>query len=127
MRVIINEITHMNLNVIVEFSSDHGSAIACWNGKVPNINKEYQVEVDIDNTLTWNKDILENKDYSSVFRRNGTSIMISGDIDSIDDDGYTVLRIGDSIIPFLTTGTPFPVGTNVTLSTAKITLSPIDF
>ena len=127
MRVLINEIVCSKLNIIVAFSSDFGHAIADWNGEVPKINREYQVEFDINNTLTWEKDITKRGKNTKLIQQSGGAIQIYGDIDSIDDDGYTVLRIGDSIIPFLTTGTPFPVGTSVVLSTEKITLSPIDY
>lgn len=51
MRVQINEIIHENLNTIVAFSSNFGSAKAYWDGDEPIANSEYQVEVDINNTL----------------------------------------------------------------------------
>ncbi len=127
MRVQINEIIHENSNIIVAFSSSFGCAKAYWDGEEPIANSEYQVEVDINNTLVWNKDVLRHENYECAIQLKNDFILISGCIDSIDEDGYTVLRIGDSIIPFLTTGDPFQVGTNITLSTGTITLSPIDY
>lgn len=127
MKVQINEIIHENPNIIVAFSSSFGGAKAYWDGDEPIANSEYQVEVDINNTLVWNKDVLQHENYECSIQLKNDFILISGCIDSIDEDGYTVLRIGDSIIPFLATGDPFQVGTNITLSTETITLSPIDY
>lgn len=39
------------------------------------------------------------------------SIAITGHLESVDNDGYTILRLGECIIPFMTIGTPFRVGT----------------
>lgn len=127
MRIQINEIIHENSNIIVAFSSRFGGAKAYWDGDEPIADSEYQVEVDINNTLVWNKDVLRHENYKCSIQLKNDFILISGFIDSIDEDGYTVLRIGDSIIPFLTTGEPFQVGTNITLSTGTITLSPINY
>ena len=54
-------------------------------------------------------------------------IFITGCIDFVDEDGYTVLRLDDSIIPFLTIGEPYQVGTYVRLATKLITLYPLDY
>lgn len=70
---------------------------------------------------------MQHEDYACSIQLKNDSILISGCIDSIDEDEYTVLRIGDNIIPFLATGNPFQVGTNITLLTEAITLSPIDY
>lgn len=126
MRVQISEIIHEKSNITVAFSSEYGSATAFWDGPEPSINREYQVEVDIGNGLVWDIDILLNADHTNCIKTDECRIMISGDIEFVDDDGYTVLRIGKSIIPILTTGTPFPIGTNVTVSAKEITLSPFD-
>lgn len=127
MRVQINEILQKNSNIVVAFSSRFGGAKAYWDGDEPIANREYHVEVDINNTLVWNKDVLQHENDECSIQLKNDFILISGCIDSIDEDGYTVLRIGDSIIPFLATGDPFQVGTNITLSTETITLSPIDY
>jgi hypothetical protein len=127
MKVQIDEIIHGNSNIVVAFSSSFGSAKAYWDGDEPIAKSEYLVEVDVDNTLVWNKDILQHENNAYSIRLKNDFILISGYIDSIDEDGYTVLRIGDNIIPFLTTGAPFPIGTNVTLSTKTITLSPFSY
>ena len=127
MKVKVDEITCENSNIIVYFSNDFGGAKAYWDGEKPIAHQEYQVEVDIDNTLDWHKDVLPDNDCKGSIQLKNDSIFISGCIDSIDNDGYTVLRLGDSIIPFLTTGTPFQVGTYATLSVETITLSPVNY
>lgn len=127
MKVRIKEVIHENSNTVVAFSSNFGSAKAYWAGDEPTVNSEYLVEVDIDNALVWNTDILKNEgcEFSIVNKNN--SILISGRLESIDEDGYTVLRIGDNLIPFIASGDPFQIGAYILLSTRTITLSPFEY
>lgn len=127
MRVHINKIILENTNIIVLFSTDFGDAKAFWEGEVPTINSEYQVEVDIIDTLVWNIDIIraENDNYS--IQMENEFIHISGKLDSVDDDGYTVLRIGDNIIPFVATGEPFHAGTFISVSSKLLSISPVSY
>lgn len=127
MRVQVNEIIPENSNNLVFFSTDFGDAKAFWEGEEPIANKEYQVEVDINDTLIWNKDILKGDNGNYSIQLKNSLIHISGNLDSVDDDGYAVLRIGDNIIPFIAIGEPFQVGSFIKLSTKSISLSPISY
>lgn len=127
MRVRIKEIGKENPNNLVLFSTDFGDAKAIWEGEEPTINNEYQVEVDINETLIWNIDIIrvENGYYSIQIEND--IIHISGSLDSLDDDGYAILKIGESIIPFMAMGEPFQVGSFIKLATKIVSVSPISY
>ncbi len=127
MRVQVNEIISEDSNNFVLFSTDFGDAKAFWEGEEPVARREYQVEVDVNDTLIWHKDVLkdDNRNYSIELKNN--LILISGNLESIDDDGYAVLRIGDSIVPFIAIGEPFQVDSFIKLSIKSISLSPISY
>ena len=130
MRIRVKKIFCSNPDTIICFSTDFGSARALWtgwNGDTPKKNHVYDVEVDILQTLEWGVDIVEadGRKYSIIEKN--SIIFISGLIDSIDEDGYVVLRIGDYIIPFIATGIPLKVGTFVTLATKSISLTAFEY
>jgi len=127
MRVQVDKIISDNSDIIVCFSSDFGCAKAYWKGKEPSVNSNYQVEVDIDHTLMWGKEVLFEENSKPNIQQKNDQIFVTGCIDSIDEDGYTVLRLDDSIIPFLTIGEPYQVGAHVRLCTKLITLYPVDY
>lgn len=127
MRVQVNKVVPENSNHLVFFSTDFGDAKAFWEGEKPIVNSEYQVEVDIDDTLFWHKDILKGDNGSYSIQVKNNLVLISGNLDSVDNDGYAVLRIGDDIVSFMAVGEPFQVGTFIKLSTKSISLSPISY
>jgi hypothetical protein len=127
MRVVIEKITGEKHSLVVSFSSDFGNATAFWSGEDPSINHEYQVEVDIDHSLEWGKDVVFCTDDADCIQQESNSISISGSIDSIDEDGYTIIKLGENIIPFMANCSPILVGTRITLSVKSISLSPVDY
>ena len=127
MEVLINEIRQEGLNIIVFFSSNFGDAKGFWIGENPKINEFYQVEVDINDKLIWNQNIIKNIEHNYSVHLINNLICISGLLDSLDNDGYAVLRIGDNIVPFIATGKPFKIGSMIKLFTKSISMSPIDY
>jgi len=123
MKVIVNKVDCVGTTVIVSFSSAFGDAKAFWNGELPVPSHEYRVEVDIDD-LTRDVDVSISEICQPSIKLDKELICITGCIDSVDEDGYTVIRLGDYIIPFMLIGDLFDVGTNVELRTKSITLYP---
>jgi hypothetical protein len=113
---------------LVSFLSDFGSAVAYWEGEKPTIKGNYQVEVNISKKLVWRKDVLfdDTNSGDSIYIRDDNTF-ISGCIDSLDEDGYTILRLGDNIIPFFAIGKAFPIGTRITMAVEKLTFSPVNY
>jgi hypothetical protein len=108
----------------VSFSTGFGEAKAFWEGDKPMQNCEYYVEIDIHDVIILSKNILDKKNTYSI-QLCDDSIIICGKIDSINDDGYTVIRLGDSIIPFITPDKSLQAGTSVKLSAKYISLYPV--
>ena len=127
MRILVEKITDRNLNILVEFSSEFGKAVAFWEGEKPIANNEYHVEMDIRDTLIWNEQIQKAENNKHYIQQENDLIRIFGRIDSIDDDGYVTLRLGECIVPFIASGTPFQIGEHITLSAKEIFLSPVDY
>jgi len=120
-KISVNEV----INDIVHGSTCFGNIIVIWKGNRPEIGKTYYVELDIDGVYVWGQDIvLSNENISIISNEESTSL--SGIFESIDDDGYSVLRMGDYIIPFLTKGISFEIGSEININAKLISAYPID-
>ena len=126
MKIKIKKIIPKHSGIYIIFKTKCGEAEAYWNGNEPIINQEYYVEFDINQTLTWGIDILNNRSSISIRFANDL-VHISGILESIDDDGYSLIRVGENIIPFMATGTPFSIGSSIELVTKSVSLSPINY
>jgi len=126
MRIRVNKILTDKPEVTVLFITDYGDAKALWVGDTPIENQEYYVEVDVNDTLAWGKDVIEAENYYTI-RLEDDQVYISGILESVDSDGYTVLRIGESFIPFMASGHPLLLNSLIELSTRSVSLTPIDY
>ena len=128
MKICVEEIIPSKLPNTVRFSTEFGNALAFWEGDAPVTNCKYHVEVDINDILVWDKDIIAIKDTGNYsIREENNCVSIIGDLESVDDDGYSIIKFGESIIPFMTTGKPFQVGTFIKITTKSIFLSPVTY
>ena len=127
MKICIDKILSNSPHAIVTFTAEFGKSKACWSGETPKENCEYHVEVDIQEGLEWGKDIVENdeKNYSINFKDD--TVYIAGVLESVDNDGYSVLRRGDYIIPFMAIGDKFATNTFILLAIKTIYLSPFHY
>ena len=121
MKIYVNDV----INGIIHGSTCFGNIIVNWEGGRPEIGKTYFVELDIDGVYIWGREIsLSNENISIISNEKSTSI--NGIFESIDDDGYAVLRMGDYIIPFLTEGESFEIGSKINIHVELISAYPID-
>ncbi len=127
MKIIVERTKAVDSNVMIDFSTEYGSAIAVWEGEMPSVSCEYHVELDIEDTLVWNKDITKNEAEEHSIRMYQDKVSLSGVLDSVDDDGYSILRIGSSIIPFISSGNSFEIGTSITVFSENLSLSLVDY
>lgn len=127
MKIFISEITkNAQDKNIIKFITEYGEAYALWNGTEPQINKEYIVEFEIPDILFWKRDIISAQEKYLITMENNKFCLV-GLFESIDDDGYTVIRIGDSIISLETEGVPFELGSFVRIMTDTIELYEVDY
>lgn len=114
LRVVINKIARDDAELKVSFSTVFGSAEAFWDGVEPRVGGKYDVELEIDRTLHWGINIDRSPiEVSSIAFDDDTGIIIVGQLESLDDDGFGVIRLGDFIITFLVDGDM--VGKNIGL------------
>lgn len=119
MQIYVNQILEEKTfdKFLIKFSCEYGAGIALWKGDRPSIKNEYSVEIEINEILTWGKEVVVNDEEIAVKFNNG-DFYIAGLLESVDDDGYSVIRLGQSIIAVETQGIPFPCGIYVK---AKVT------
>ena len=95
-----------------------------WEGDSPKVNTSYNVELDIAEILMWGQDIaLSNREDNHISHIDGITSR-SGVLESVDDDGYSVLRMGAHVIPFSSQGNAFEIGSKITLSVKSISAHP---
>lgn len=126
MRITINETSIKKNGYQVNFSTEYGNATALWNGNVPEVKKEYFAEIEIPGILCWQKDISTTDEKCFILLENNI-VHIVALLESIEDDGYTVLRLGDSIITIQTQGKHPNVGSNVKITTNNLLLYEVTY
>ena len=127
MRIRIDKIIDDIQMIIVGFTSEFGSADAVWKGSKPTEESTYEVEIEICKTLTWGQEILLSSMEKPAICGEDNVILITGCIDSYDEDGYTMLRLNGNLISFISIGMPFENGTYVTLIVDSISLTHVEY
>lgn len=126
MKLIIKEVVNQTQGYEVNFSSEYGSATALWSGNEPQVNQEYCTEIEVPGVFYWQKNIAVTEDECIILSEQNV-VHIVALLESIEDDGYTVLRLGDSIISIETQGEPPKVGSNVKLNTNNLLLYEVTY
>ncbi len=126
MRIIIKEFVNQTQGYNIKFATEYGNANALWNGNKPKINNEYIVEFTIPDVLCWQKDIVSTEEKYSIGTENNKFCLI-GLLEFIEDDGYAIIRLSDSIVPIETQGEPPALGTFVKLTTNTLLLYEVSY
>jgi hypothetical protein len=111
---------------IVRFDSHYGVAEGKWVGTEPKLNSEYYIEIDIPGLLEWGNQVIPIKENISQITSSKNRIYLSGILESVFDDGFAVLKIGDNIVAFELTGENYTTGTYVRIETDSISLFDIN-
>lgn len=104
MQVKITRIMNNNLkpHSLVEFETHYGGGVAYWYGSLPNIAQVYDVELEIEDVLIWNKTVVGVSKREFVVSYQNESLILQGEIERISPEGIIYLRLGESIITFET-------------------------
>ena len=108
--------------IVVVFRTKYGDTRAIWQGTIPPILSELEVEFEIQGILTWGLDIVAVNSVEPRIFNVDDSLHIRCVLESIEPDGYTVVRVDNSIIVIETEGTAPPVGTWVEVKSVKVLL-----
>jgi hypothetical protein len=119
---IIRIIKEQDNSAQVTFWTASGSAQAEWVGTRPEVGGMYDAEVEVPESLVWGDGIRQVAAMEpGIATTDGTTI-ITGMLDSLEDDGVATVRLGDSLLLVETEGLPGRVGSSVQLATRQLRL-----
>lgn len=111
MKILINKVSEENEDIIIDFSMEFGSGTAVWNGnRIAEKDKEYDVQYDITDPLTWGEDVVLSKEKKFSISTTEEGIFITGILEKISKDGLADLQFGKSIIQLEIEGNSLPKG-----------------
>ncbi|MCL2571928.1 MAG: hypothetical protein FWE11_05950 [Defluviitaleaceae bacterium] len=107
--------------------TSYGAINVDWDGTIPEIEKKYDIELDIDEPLIWGANIVSSITPNNTITIKDNMILISGILETVHHDGYSVLRIGESIITFLAQGNSLICGSNITIIAKSMRAFPVSY
>jgi|KBSSwiStaDraftv2_1062776.scaffolds.fasta_scaffold4816633_1 hypothetical protein len=107
----------------VAFSSDLGAAEAGWLGDLPEADRDYHVEIAINERLVWGTDIVATPPAPPCIAQGPAGITLDATLESIEDDGAATLRLGPSLVLIDTEGAAPPAGTSVRVQVGEMMLA----
>lgn len=106
--------------------TSYGTVTLDWHGDtIPQAGETWNVELETAHVFCWESDIAETNAPISLQDKD-SCIELVGDVDSVNEDGYTVLRMGNCIVSVLTRGTPLCPGTRVAFTVEHLGAYPTD-
>jgi len=130
MIVQIESISSIGESIYITFLNEFGKANArAFFGSTlsPRVGDVYSAELNIDDSLEWGRDIcVADQEHFSI-EANAYYTSLNGIFEAYDDDAYTVLRMGDYVIPFTSNGQPLDIGSFVKVDTKAIEIYTIDY
>ncbi len=107
----------------VAFSSDLGAAEAGWLGDLPEAERDYHVEIAINDRLIWGTDIVATSPAPPRIAQGPAGITLDATLESLEDDGTGTLRLGPSLVLIDTEGAAPPAGTPVRVQIGEMMLA----
>jgi len=111
LKILINEVSKEDKDIIIDFSNEFGSGMAAWNGnRMPEKGKEYDVQYDITDPLVWDEDVFLSKEKKFSISTTEKGIFITGIMEKVSKDALVDLKFGNSIIQLELEGKTLPKG-----------------
>ncbi len=110
----------------VRVESEFGDFVSLWSGEQPELESITNVEIEITETLVWGETILSSSE-KEYFIQSNPQISIVGMLVTIENDGYTIIRFGTSIICLITTGISPKIGSFVKLLPQTMELFEVEY
>ena len=122
MRIKITDVELSKEKLKVGFSTEYGNAYGEWQGQKPTVGEIYDVEVDIDKKLVWNRDISYSAfSETKIFFEKGISIVAQVER---SQEGLIELRLGNTLLAIEVDSDLDIVNKYVQLTVEKIILFP---
>lgn len=113
--------------ILVSFDSELGSAIAFWNGKKPMLGEVYHVELEISDDMNFGVEVIEKPEIKPKLFVENDKLAFYAQIESIEEDGYTVFRLESNIITAIVNGVSIPINSTVLVKPNKVILYSEDY
>lgn len=127
MKIRVNNIISDNPDCIISCTSKFGDILLTWKDSIPEISKEYDVEFDTDEILTWGDDISLTEESEPEIYMEKDAVVIIGTLESVDDDGFMVVRMENYILTFETQGKALHNGTKIRLKVPSLEAYPFSY
>jgi hypothetical protein len=127
MLIKIISIAQIDKAISVGFKTMYGCAQGIWESNVlPEEGKSYSTEFDIENEMAWNDNVkLSMSNALTIAKTLDYTFVVNGVLESIDEDDYSVIRMGNKIITCFIKEIPREyIGRHITLSVKKMSLYP---
>lgn len=119
---IVRVVSQENGQIEVEFSTQFGHAKGLWMDGVPEVEQSYDVEINVDDVLQWGVNINEAQDNKFVLQETEKDLFIQGTLENYEEDGLSIVRLGNSILMINTTGEPVTIGSSVCMKVKTLKL-----
>lgn len=126
MKVKILKISECNSKTKTMCQTDYGNVSLYWMKNNPKVNQIYDVELDTNEMLIWNKNVFLSNEKNTLCDESSL-IKIVGDLETIDTDGYLVLRIDNNIVTFMSQKVPMIEGKKIQIYVNYMEAYPIEY
>ncbi|WES68091.1 hypothetical protein [Superficieibacter sp. HKU1] len=112
----------------VEFTSSLGKGVAVWCGEPPQTDGRYHVELDVDDTFEWGRNIESTNEKTPVIKIIDNKFSFIAQVLSYEDDGILTISLGGEVI-FLDVNSSPGTSKYVSFSTSinNVFLHPVEF
>lgn len=105
MKITITDIKKPDDNTVVYFSSTLGYGMATWmNSEAPSKTHQYDVEIDIRKSIDQVQLVGSDDDHEYRLILEGSSVIMNGTIELIEDDGMAYYRLSQDCIIMIESG-----------------------
>ena len=127
MKIKVTNIISNSSNCIVSCTTEFGDIILTWKDDIPEVDKQYDVEFDTDEILNWDDDISLTEVREPEMYAENDGIVINATLESVDDDGFMVVRMKDYILTFETQGKALHNGAKVRIKIHSLEAYPVSY
>ncbi|MGZ0077867.1 hypothetical protein [Methylomonas sp. YC3] len=109
MKITITDIKKSDGNTVIFFCSSLGNGMATWaSSEAPSKTYQYDVEIDIEKSIDQvrlgGSDHDHDHDHEYRLMLEGSSVIMNGTIESIEDDGMACYRLSQDCIIMIESG-----------------------
>ena len=106
MKIRVQDVDKRAAGYFVHFSCLYGSGQAAWHGPVPDIGREYCVDIECGELVIWGETVYPVKSRMCRMRSSRDCLRITGLLVLMNRDGTAALRLCNDLVILKVKGTP---------------------